>query len=447
MNRDEVKQIIREVMLGIVRVELGDRSYDVSIGAFAPERIADTLAAALDPKTTGVAVLIDAQVAERSARARELVAALAARLPRVERLDLRPGEACKNLTEIEKSCEWLAAHGYDRRAAVVGIGGGAATDHAGFAAAVYLRGVPFALVPTTLLAMVDASVGGKTGVDLGAGKNLVGAFHQPRAVVADVGFLETLPARERIAGLAEVVKCGFIVDAGLLDLLEQSGPDLTVAQHEEVITRAVRVKAEVVASDETESGRRAILNFGHTVGHALEAASGYGLLHGEAVALGMVAALDLGRRAGHRGARARRPGAQAARAPRPPGRLRAPVRRAGAGRDHRRQEAARVDHPLRFRPHPRGDPPRGGRARRHILTPFQELRRESLTPPIPSEYKRRSRCPVRSGRTSGIWWKRSTVASRPCSWASTASASIRSRSPGTTARFPTSRRWRWSSRT
>ena len=294
MTRGEPKEIIREGMRGIVRVELGDRSYDVSIGAFAPGRIADTLAAALDPKTTGVAVLIDAQVAERSARARELVAALAARLPRVERLDLRPGEACKNLTEIEKSCEWLAAHGYDRRAAVVGIGGGAATDHAGFAAAVYLRGVPFALVPTTLLAMVDASVGGKTGVDLGAGKNLVGAFHQPRAVVADVGFLETLPARERIAGLAEVVKCGFIVDAGLLDLLEQSGPDLTVAQHEEVIRRAVRVKAEVVASDETEAGRRAILNFGHTVGHALEAASGYGLLHGEAVALGMVAALDLG---------------------------------------------------------------------------------------------------------------------------------------------------------
>ena len=189
---------------------------------FRPDAIADKVAAALDPKTTGVAVLIDAQVAERSARARDLIAALGARLPHVDRLELRPGEACKNLTEIEKSCEWLAARGYDRRAAVVGIGGGAATDHAGFVAAVYLRGVPFALVPTTLLAMVDASVGGKTGVDLGAGKNLVGAFHQPRAVVADVGFLETLPARERIAGLAEVVKCGFIADAGLLDLLERA---------------------------------------------------------------------------------------------------------------------------------------------------------------------------------------------------------------------------------
>jgi 3-dehydroquinate synthase len=177
---------------------------------------------------------------------------------------------------------------------VVALGGGVIGDLAGFAASVLLRGVDFVQMPTTLLAQVDSSVGGKTGINTAAGKNLVGAFHQPRAVVADVGFLETLPARERIAGLAEVAKCGFIVDAGLLDLLEQSGPDLTVAQHEEVITRAVRVKADVVASDETESGRRAILNFGHTVGHALEAASGYGLLHGEAVALGMVAALDLG---------------------------------------------------------------------------------------------------------------------------------------------------------
>ena len=277
-----------------IPVPLGDRSYDVSIGAFTPAEVADRLAAAFDPKTTGVAVLVDATVAERSPRARALIAALTERLPRVERLELRGGEACKNLTEIERSAEWLAAHAYDRRAAIIGLGGGAATDHAGFAASVYLRGIPFALVPTTLLAMVDASVGGKTGVDLRAGKNLVGAFHQPRAVVADVGFLETLPMRERVAGLAEVVKCGFIVDAGLLDLIERAGTTLSPEQELEVIARAVRVKADVVSSDETESGRRAILNFGHTVGHALEAASGYGLLHGEAVALGMVAALDLG---------------------------------------------------------------------------------------------------------------------------------------------------------
>jgi 3-dehydroquinate synthetase len=159
---------------------------------------------------------------------------------------------------------------------------------------VYLRGIQFATVPTTLLAMVDASVGGKTGVDLGAGKNLVGAFHQPRAVIADLGFLDSLPVREQAAGLAEVVKCGFIADPEILALLEGSGPALAAPLVHELVARAVRVKAEVVAEDETESGRRAILNFGHTVGHALEAASGYGLLHGEAVALGMIAALELG---------------------------------------------------------------------------------------------------------------------------------------------------------
>jgi 3-dehydroquinate synthase len=281
-------------MSDTVRVELGARAYDVRIGTFSPAAVAETIAAALDPATTGVAVMVDEALGARSPRVAPLVAALAARLPHVERLDLRAGEACKNLTELERTVEWLAARGYDRRTAVVGIGGGAATDHAGFAAAIYLRGVPFALCPTTLLAMVDASVGGKTGVDLAAGKNLVGAFHQPRAVIADVGFLDTLPVRERTAGLAEVVKCGFIADAPLLDTFESAPPELTPAIIVESILRAVRVKAEVVAADEHEGGRRATLNFGHTVGHALEAASGYGLLHGEAVALGMVAALDVG---------------------------------------------------------------------------------------------------------------------------------------------------------
>jgi 3-dehydroquinate synthetase len=160
-----------------------------------------------------------------------------------------------------------------------------------------LRGVPFALVPTTLLAMVDASVGGKTAVDLKAGKNLVGAFHQPKSVVADLSFLGSLPARERRAGLAEVVKCGFIEDAALLEKLEAAavaGGDVPPEMLEGVIAAAVKVKADVVTEDEREGGRRAILNFGHTIGHAIEAASGYDLLHGEAVSLGMVAALALG---------------------------------------------------------------------------------------------------------------------------------------------------------
>jgi 3-dehydroquinate synthase len=275
-----------------VPVDLGARRYQVRIGTHAPEAIAEALAEAFGA-TTGVALLVDGGLAG-DARTAALAGALGARLPNVNRLDLRAGEACKNLTEIERTAEWLASRGYDRRSAIVGLGGGATTDHAGFAAAVYLRGIPFATLPTTLLAMVDASVGGKTGVDLGAGKNLVGAFHQPKAVIADLGFLETLPVRERVAGLAEVVKCGFIADPLILEMCEKAGPEPAPEVLLELIARAVRVKAEVVVEDETESGRRAILNFGHTVGHALEAASGYGLLHGEAVALGMIAALELG---------------------------------------------------------------------------------------------------------------------------------------------------------
>ncbi len=282
-----------------VGVELGARRYDVRIGTFDAEAAAAALADAL-PATTGVAVLVDGGLAQRSPRVAPLLAALARRVPRVARRDLPAGEASKTLDEIERTTEWLAAEGFDRRAAVVGVGGGATTDHAGFAAAIYLRGVAFAACPTTLLAMVDASVGGKTGVDLRAGKNLVGAFHQPRAVIADLGFLETLPARERVAGLAEIIKCGFIADPALLAAIEgwprgrrrrrPSSPSATWA----LIAGAVRVKAEVVAEDEHEGGRRAILNFGHTVGHAVEAASGYDLLHGEAVSLGMVAALSFG---------------------------------------------------------------------------------------------------------------------------------------------------------
>jgi 3-dehydroquinate synthase len=279
-----------------VGVELGARRYDVRIGAVPPAAAATAIAQAFGA-VTGVAVLVDEAVGARSPRVAPLVEALRARLPNVKRLDLPAGEACKTLAEIERTTEWLAQEGYDRRGVVVGVGGGAATDHAGFAAAVYLRGVRFALVPTTLLAMVDASVGGKTAVDLPSGKNLVGAFHQPSAVVADLGFLDTLPARELRAGLAEVVKCGLIADAELLRILEQlpvGDAALSPVVAAELVARAVRVKADVVAEDETESGRRAILNFGHTVGHALEAASRYGLLHGEAVGLGILAALSLG---------------------------------------------------------------------------------------------------------------------------------------------------------
>ena len=285
-----------------VGVELGERRYDVRIGTFddplGADAAADILVAALGPATTGVAVLVDGDLAKRSPRVDPLVAAIARRV-RVARRNLPAGEASKTMDEIASTNEWLASEGFDRRAAVVGIGGGATTDHAGFAAAIYLRGVAFAAFPTTLLAMVDASVGGKTGVDLRAGKNLVGAFHQPKAVIADLAFLETLPARERIAGLAEVIKCGFIADTAMLAEIEAwpraaSEAPYAAERYLSLIAGAVRVKAEVVAEDEHEGGRRAILNFGHTIGHAVEAASGYDLLHGEAVSLGMIAALSFG---------------------------------------------------------------------------------------------------------------------------------------------------------
>jgi 3-dehydroquinate synthase len=283
----------------IVPVSLPDgRQYAVHVGDISADGAAEIVAAALG-KVTGVAILVDDKVWGASARARALVGALSARLPNAARYPLPPGEACKSLAEIERTCQWLAERGYDRGAAVVGIGGGAASDHAGFAAAVYLRGIEFATVSTTLLGMVDASVGGKTGVDLPAGKNLVGAFHQPRAVIIDLGFLETLPRREAAAGMAEVVKAGLIADADLLARIEhdaEADADRPYSREAlaAAVAAAVKVKVAVVTCDEREAGRRAILNFGHTIGHALEAESAYGLLHGEAVSLGMIAALAFG---------------------------------------------------------------------------------------------------------------------------------------------------------
>jgi 3-dehydroquinate synthase len=275
-----------------LHVPIEGRAYDVRIGHLATGDIAALLHTALG-NPTGVAVLADERLAATSPRVPALVAALAERLPRVRRYDLPAGESCKTLAAVERTCQWMAENGYDRGAAVVGVGGGAATDHAGFAAAVYLRGIPFAVCPSTLLAMVDAGVGGKTGVDLPAGKNLVGAFHQPRAVICDLAFLGSLPPRELTAGMAEVVKAGLIADPALFERLERE--PVAPESLGDIIEAAVRVKVDVVVSDEREGGRRAILNFGHTLGHAIESESSYALLHGEAVSLGMVAALALGR--------------------------------------------------------------------------------------------------------------------------------------------------------
>ena len=208
-----------------------------------------------------------------------------------------PGETAKNLKTVHACCDQLAAHRLERKSFVTALGGGVVGDLAGFVAATYLRGVPFVQVPTTLLAQVDSSVGGKVGVNLKAGKNLVGAFYQPRLVLCDLDALKSLPPREFRAGLAEVIKYGIIYDADLFARLERDLSKMLKLDAKtlgEVIARCCEIKACVVGQDETESGLRAILNFGHTIGHALEAISGYGkYLHGEAISIGQVAAAEL----------------------------------------------------------------------------------------------------------------------------------------------------------
>ncbi len=211
-------------------------------------------------------------------------------------LPVPDGEAAKEIRVLAGLWSRLAAAGITRTDAVVGIGGGATTDLAGFAAASWLRGVPVILVPTTLLGMVDAAVGGKTAVNIPEGKNLVGAFHPPAGVVCDPAVLATVPLADHISGLAEVIKAGFIADPAILDLIEDDPaqavrPD---GRHiRELIERAVRVKAQVVSADLRESGLREMLNYGHTLGHAIERAESYRFRHGHAVAIGMVFAAEL----------------------------------------------------------------------------------------------------------------------------------------------------------
>ena len=217
------------------------------------------------------------------------------------RVEIPDAEGGKELPVLGFIWEVLGRIGVGRKDAIVSLGGGAATDVAGFAAATWLRGVDIVHVPTTLLGMVDAAVGGKTGINTDAGKNLVGAFHQPAAVLIDLATLETLPRNEIVAGMAEIVKAGFIADPVILDLIEaepQAALDPAGAVLPELIRRAVAVKAEVVAADEKESQLREILNYGHTLAHAIERRERYQWRHGAAVSVGLVFAAELGRLAG-----------------------------------------------------------------------------------------------------------------------------------------------------
>ncbi len=218
-------------------------------------------------------------------------------------LALEIGESNKNVATLEVVYSWLADRRAERGDVVVAMGGGVTGDLVGFVAATWLRGVAVVQVPTSLTAMVDSSIGGKTGVNLPQGKNLLGAFHQPKLVLQDVGHLETLPPREMAAGWAEAVKHGLILDSDLLDMFERLAPQMIALEGDvpvEAIRRSVAIKGEIVSADEFETGdQRILLNYGHTIGHAIEVVSGYGeYLHGEAVAIGMMAAAGIATRLG-----------------------------------------------------------------------------------------------------------------------------------------------------
>lgn len=278
-----------------VPVSLGERSYSVHVGR---DLLAD--ASLLASALAGGRVLVVTNETVAPLYLDRVTAALAGRQP--DTLVLPDGEAYKTLDTASRILDRLAAGGCRRDATLVALGGGVIGDLTGFAAACYMRGIALVQLPTTLLGQVDASVGGKTGVNHPSGKNLIGAFHQPRAVLADVATLDTLPDREYRAGLAEVVKAAMIADSGFFEWLERHRDELNRRDDGALltaITRAVEIKADIVAGDERESGRRTLLNLGHTFGHALETTTGYRRwLHGEAVAIGLVLAARLAARLG-----------------------------------------------------------------------------------------------------------------------------------------------------
>jgi 3-dehydroquinate synthase len=280
-----------------VPVALGSRSYDIHIGEGLIGRTGDLIKPLLRRPRT--AIVTDENVARHHLE--PLRDSLAGAGIASDTIVLAPGEATKSFADLARLCDWLLGTGIERGDCIVALGGGVIGDLAGFAAAVVLRGIGFVQIPTTLLAQVDSSVGGKTGINSSLGKNLIGAFHQPLCVIADTAALATLAPRELAAGYAEVAKYGLIGDAAFFAWLEDNAARL-FAGDREALTYAINVscqaKARVVAADETEAGARALLNLGHTFGHALEAAAGFGekLLHGEAVAVGMAMAFRFSER-------------------------------------------------------------------------------------------------------------------------------------------------------
>jgi 3-dehydroquinate synthase len=300
-----------------LQVELAGRGYPIHIGRDLEQDLHGKLEA-LRASGKQVAALVDASVAEHQNRflsaalgqkndmagAQPLSEGAGGGSAPIPSLAIPSGETSKSVGQLSRAWDFLAASGLDRGGAVLAIGGGVTGDLAGFAAASYLRGVDFVQVPTTLLAMVDSSVGGKTGINIAAGKNLVGAFHQPGAVFIDLNLLRTLPPRQFAAGMAEVIKYGLLGDRRFLEqLIETSRLDPTHPELVAVVAHCCRMKAEVVLADEREtagSGGRALLNLGHTFAHAIEQVAGYGAyLHGEAVAIGLVLAARLSMRMGH----------------------------------------------------------------------------------------------------------------------------------------------------
>ncbi|WP_422261016.1 3-dehydroquinate synthase [Tabrizicola sp.] len=286
-------------MLNRVAVDLGVRSYEVRIGQGLLARAGAEIAPLLRRKR--VAVVTDETVATRHLAA--LTAALTAEGITSTALSLPAGEGTKNWANLARCTEWLLEQKVERKDVVLALGGGVIGDLVGFSAAILRRGVRFVQLPTTLLAQVDSSVGGKTGINTAQGKNLVGAFHQPSLVLADIDVLSTLPDRDLLSGYGEVVKYGLLGDAAFFDWLERDGPALRqgdAAVRLRAVTRSVEMKAGIVSRDETEEGERALLNLGHTFCHALEKATGYSdrLLHGEGVAIGCALAFELSSRLG-----------------------------------------------------------------------------------------------------------------------------------------------------